>query len=69
MGNIFNDDFRDFIRALNNHKVDYLLVGGYAVILHGYRRSTGDMDVWVKNDKQNYQKLSRAFCKKSCGPI
>ena len=61
MGNIFNDDFRDFIRALNNHKVDYLLVGGYAVILHGYRRSTGDMDVWVKNDKQNYQKLSKAF--------
>lgn len=61
MGNIFNDDFRDFIKELNKHAVDYVLVGGYAVILHGYRRTTGDMDVWVKNDKANYQKLVKAF--------
>ena len=32
MGNIFNDDFRDFLQALNNHKMDYILVGGSAVI-------------------------------------
>jgi hypothetical protein len=41
MANIFNDDFRDFIHALNNNNVEYILVGGYAVILHGsksYRR-------------------------------
>ncbi len=61
MGNIFNDDFRDFILALNKHDVDYVLVGGYAVILHGYRRTTGDMDVWVKKDKQNYNKLTKTF--------
>ena len=42
MATIFNDDFRDFIQALNDHKVDYILVGGYAVILHGYRRVSGD---------------------------
>jgi len=41
MPNIFNEDFRDFLKTLNDHKVDYLLVGGYAVILHGYRRTTG----------------------------
>jgi hypothetical protein len=35
MGTIFNDDFRDFIQAMNNHNVEYILVGGYAVILHG----------------------------------
>jgi hypothetical protein len=34
MGNIFNDDFRDFIEILNKYKVKYILVGGYAVILH-----------------------------------
>jgi hypothetical protein len=34
MGTIFNDDFRDFIQALNDHKVEYILVGGYAVILN-----------------------------------
>ena len=38
MGTIFNDDFREFIQAMNNHDVEYILVGGYAVILHGYRR-------------------------------
>jgi len=45
MGNIFEDDFRDFLNALNNQKVDYILVGGYSVIIHGYPRTTGDMDL------------------------
>lgn len=61
MGSIFNDDFRDFIRALNNNQVEYILVGGYAVILHGYRRVTGDMDIWVNRTRENYSKLTRAF--------
>jgi predicted nucleotidyltransferase len=61
MGSIFNDDFRDFIQALNKHDVQYILVGGYAVILHGYRRVTGDMDIWVNRTKENYLKLTRAF--------
>ena len=47
MGNIFQEDFRDFLNALNQQKVRYLLVGGFAVILHGYSRTTGDMDIWV----------------------
>ena len=38
-----------------------MLVGGYAVILHGYRRTTGDMDIWIRNDKANYEKLIKAF--------
>jgi len=61
MGNIFNDDFRDFIQALNNNKVEYILVGGYAVILHGYRRTTGDMDIWVNTTLDNLLKLKKAF--------
>jgi len=61
MGNIFNDDFRDFILALNKHDVQYILVGGYAVILHGYRRVTGDMDIWVNRTKENYSKITLAF--------
>jgi hypothetical protein len=60
MGNIFNDDFREFIAALNNQNVEYILVGGYAVILHGYRRTTGDMDIWVNTTKENYKKLIEA---------
>ncbi|HEY9259590.1 hypothetical protein [Chitinophaga sp.] len=61
MGTIFNDDFREFIQAMNNHDVEYILVGGYAVILHGYRRVTGDMDIWVNRTKENYLRLTRAF--------
>ena len=61
MPNIFNEDFRDFIDALNKHQVEYLLVGGYAVILNGYRRTTGDMDIWVKVTKENHQKLVNAY--------
>jgi len=44
--NIFNADFQDFITALNNNNVDYILLGGYAVILYGYSRNTGDMDIF-----------------------
>ena len=61
MGNIFDSDFKDFIQSLNDNDVDYLLVGGYAVILHGYRRTTGDLDIWVNRTKENYKKLSDAF--------
>lgn len=61
MGNIFNEDFRDFLNALNNNKVRYILVGGFSVILHGYSRTTGDMDIWVERTKENYQKIKLAF--------
>lgn len=61
MGNIFNSDFRDFIASLNKHRVKYLLVGGYSVILHGYSRTTGDMDLWVERSEENYLKIKSAF--------
>ncbi|MBI5916622.1 MAG: hypothetical protein HY842_14690 [Bacteroidetes bacterium] len=61
MSNIFNPDFQDFIRCLNESEVDYVLLGGYAVILHGYPRTTGDMDIWVRKTSENYHKIRRAF--------
>ena len=61
MGNIFNPDFRDFINALNDKDVSYILVGGFSVILHGHSRVTGDMDIWVKRTEENYLKLVKAF--------
>ncbi|MBP6829012.1 MAG: hypothetical protein KA165_20755 [Saprospiraceae bacterium] len=59
--NIFNPDFQDFISALNESEVAYILVGGYSVILHGYNRTTGDMDIWVKPSVENYTRLLSAF--------
>ena len=39
-----NEDFLEFIRLLENQEVDYLIIGGYAVALHGFPRYTGDID-------------------------
>ncbi len=59
--NLFHKDFKEFLAAFNKHNVDYLIVGGYAVILHGYVRTTGDLDLWVRKSKVNYQKIVAAF--------
>ena len=61
MANIFNDDFQDFLRSFNECEVEYILVGGYSVILHGYSRTTGDMDIWVRKTKENYSRIVAAF--------
>lgn len=61
MADLFNEHFRDFIHALNEQQVEYVLVGGMAVILHGYVRGTGDMDIWVNKTKENYLKLTKAY--------
>jgi hypothetical protein len=61
MGNIFNEDFSDFINCFNKREVEYILVGGIAVILNGYNRTTGDMDVWVNKTTENYEKIVQSF--------
>lgn len=53
MGNIFNQDFQEFLLALNEKKVNYVLVGGYSVIYHGFPRTTGDLDLFVEVSKDN----------------
>ena len=53
------EDFRDFLRLLNSHQVEYLLIGGYAVCYHGFYRTTADIDIWVAVSKDNAAKLVR----------
>lgn len=50
-------DFKEFLKLLNSHQVEYLLIGGYAVGYHGYPRATGDMDLWVAVRQNNAEKL------------
>ena len=38
-----------------------MIIGGYAVILHGHSRTTGDIDIWVNKTEENYEKLLLAF--------
>jgi predicted nucleotidyltransferase len=54
-------DFREFLKLLNDHKVEYLLIGGYAVGYHGYPRTTADLDVWVATNSKNAVKLVDVF--------
>lgn len=54
-------DFKEFLKYLNSQKVEYLLVGGYAVGYHGYPRATGDMDVWIAVNDENAEKAATAL--------
>ena len=55
------DDFKEFLRLLGAHRVEYLLVGGYAVGLHGYPRATVDLDIWVSSTPPNAVRLVAAL--------
>lgn len=57
---LLSSDFREFLRLLNAHGVDYLLVGGYAVGVHGYPRATVDLDIWVNATAANADRVLAA---------
>ena len=44
---LVDPDFREFIQSLNDNQVRCLIIGGYAVTLHGHPRYTKDLDVWI----------------------
>ena len=48
-----NQDFLDLLRAFIDHNVGYLIVGAYALGVHGRPRATGDLDVWVDASPSN----------------
>jgi predicted nucleotidyltransferase len=56
-----NQDFRDMLRLLEEHGVDYLVVGGYAVIRYTQPRYTKDLDIWVRPSKENAAKMAKAL--------
>ncbi len=58
---MLSPDFKEFIQSLNDNAVRYLIVGGYAVALHGYPRYTKDLDIWVDLERSNAEKLIRAL--------
>ena len=58
---LLTGDFKEFLRLLNANRVDYLLVGGYAVGLHGYPRATVDLDVWVRPMPDNAASVLRSL--------
>ncbi len=58
---IFNADYRDMIKCLQREGVEFMLVGGYAVALHGWSRMTYDIDFWIMANPQNAAAVMRAL--------
>ena len=54
-------DFRDLLELLNEHEVEYLIVGGYALAFHGAPRFTGDIDVFVRPALENAERILSAL--------
>jgi hypothetical protein len=58
---MLNEDYKDMLHALSAEKVKYILVGAYALAIHGYPRATMDMDIWVMPSPQNAEAVLRAL--------
>ncbi len=54
-------DFRDLLALFNSYKVDYMIVGAYALAYHGAPRYTGDIDLLVRPDLENAQRILDAL--------
>lgn len=56
-----SQDFIDILSAFSEENVEYILVGGYALGFHGYARGTGDIDLWVRPEPANAERVMRAL--------
>ncbi|MDP3980956.1 MAG: hypothetical protein Q8Q33_06075 [Chlamydiota bacterium] len=60
-GSLFSADVREFLGLLHKNNVDYMIVGGEAVIYYGYARLTGDIDFFYNRENENALKLFSAL--------
>ncbi|HPE34404.1 MAG TPA: nucleotidyltransferase [Bacteroidales bacterium] len=56
-------EHKEMLLQLTANKVDFMLIGGYSVIYYGYSRGTEDMDIWLKPDNRNKEKLITTLSK------
>jgi predicted nucleotidyltransferase len=54
---MFSQDFKEFVELLIKNKAEYLIVGGYAVGIHGHPRYTGDLDIWLNPSDENAKRI------------
>ena len=57
---MLSQDFKEFVQLLIKNQVDYLIVGGYAVGIHGHPRYTGDLDIWINPTPQNAELILKS---------
>jgi hypothetical protein len=58
-----NPHYKELLQLLNEFEVEYLIVGGFAVMKYGEPRYTKDLDIWVNNSAQNSRRVVRALKK------
>jgi hypothetical protein len=58
-----NPDFRDMLSALSAERVDFLLIGAFALSVYGVPRATGDMDLWIRPSPENAARTHRALAR------
>lgn len=61
MINVLLEEHQQILLALVKNQVSFMLIGGYAVIHHGYERTTGDMDIWLQLGNENRDRLINAL--------
>ena len=58
---MLSSDFKEFFQSLNDNGVRYLVIGGYAVAIHGHPRYTKDIDVWIERSPDNAVRMEKAI--------
>jgi len=56
-----NQNFRDILAALSEEKAEFLIVGAFALAVHGFPRFTGDLDIWIHRTAQNAKRVWSAL--------
>lgn len=58
---MLNPDFREMLSALTEEDAEFLVIGAYALAVHGLPRATGDLDLWVRRSRENAERVLRAL--------
>ncbi len=66
---VLNQDFKEFVQLLNEHKVRYLIIGGYAVAFHGHPRYTKDLHIWIEPEPENAVNMLKALAQFGFGAL
>jgi hypothetical protein len=58
---LLNPDFRDMLSAFCEEKVEFMVIGAYALAFHGFPRATGDIDLWIRCSDENAERVWRTL--------
>ena len=60
---IYDESLLEFWKSLSDNKVSYIMVGGFAVNMHGFTRTTNDVDIWLNDTIPNRLNFGKAMIK------